>query len=103
MVWRKYTVFVLFLLLSGVYVIFSDICVGLPWNTIIINWRFTMFSPIERIITVIWILLLFIPDLIKHLRRKQGHTSASSSSPNTHSKNNGDQESSFNPKSGPSS
>ncbi|WP_139173168.1 hypothetical protein [Fontibacillus panacisegetis] len=105
MISRKYKVLLLFLLLSCIYTIFIDICVGLPWNTFMINWKYTLFTQIERFIAVFMVLLLVIPDLIRYLRRKQEHTtsSTSSSSPDTNSNINANPDSGFNPKSGPSS
>ncbi|MNH89953.1 hypothetical protein D3C73_424860 [compost metagenome] len=101
MVLKKYTVLLLFLLLSCIYTVFIDICVGLPWNTFIINWKYTLFSQIERFIAVVMVLFLVIPDLFRYLRRNQRHSTTSS--PNTNSKTNEDSDSSLNPKSGPGS
>ncbi|MNM93433.1 hypothetical protein D3C81_1058070 [compost metagenome] len=49
--------------------IIIDVCVGLPWNTFIINWKYTLFSLIERMIAVVLILLLV---LVRKLRRGKG-------------------------------
>ncbi|MNW53467.1 hypothetical protein D3C74_310290 [compost metagenome] len=82
MIRKKYGVLLLFLVLSCIYTIIIDVCVGLPWNTFIINWRYTLFSLIERMIAVVLILLLVIPDLVRKLRRGKGmHSKSDNESP----------------------
>lgn len=66
MLMKKYGAILLFLVLEYVYCIITDVTVGLPWNTIIINWNFTLFTGMERFIAISLVLLMIISDL-RHL------------------------------------
>lgn len=77
---KKYGAILLFLVLEWVFVIITDVTVGLPWNNFVINWSFTLFTGIERVIAVILVLLIVIPDLKRYLFPKQSNSGSRSSS-----------------------
>ncbi len=75
MLLKKYSIMLLTAVLCLTITILTDILFGFPWYNFIINWRFTLFSPVERITVILLLALLVIPDLYRSFRKRKHETS----------------------------
>lgn len=75
MLLKKYTIMLLTAVLCLTITVLTDILFGFPWYNFIINWRFTLFSPVERITVILLLALLVIPDLYHSIRKRKQETS----------------------------
>ncbi|ANY75051.1 hypothetical protein [Paenibacillus ihbetae] len=76
MLLKKYSITLLTAVLCLAITILTDILFGFPWYNFIINWRFTLFSPVEKITVLLLLALLVIPDLYRSLRKRKQETKA---------------------------
>ncbi|MNJ38889.1 hypothetical protein D3C77_337470 [compost metagenome] len=77
MIMKKYAISILLLLLCVLYSIWIDIRVGLPWNTVFVNWQLSFFTGAERWTAWALLLLLVAPDLYRGYKQSRNPSSDS--------------------------
>ncbi|ANA78723.1 hypothetical protein PVOR_24986 [Paenibacillus vortex V453] len=75
---KKYGITFLMGSLCLAFTVITDILFGFPWTNFIINWKFTLFSIVEKWTVILLLILLFVPDVYQFFKKKKSRHASQS-------------------------